>query len=600
MEEFTLNIFNLLSVLLAAWAGGLIARKVGYPPILGELIIGILLGPGILGLIDYSTTIKVLADIGIILLMVYIGMEIDFRDLKKASWAGLLAALGGFIVPFTLGYLTIIWFGGTSTAALFVAIAVGVTSLATKSRILVDLKLLNTRIAYVLMAGALISDTLALLIFAGIVGFAKTGILDFTTLAVVLLKTTLFFSVTISIGLFVFPIIGKYLTRSKIKDSTFYFTVILIVAFGFSELAELAGLHNILGAFVAGLFIKDKLFPKNISKEVTKAFYDVSIGFMAPIFFVSAGFFVDINVFHDNLPLLITVVFVAISGKILGTVLFYLPSGYGWREGFTVGAGMNGRGAVEIIIAGIGLNMGIIDKSIFSILVFMAIFTTMTVPFLLKWTSNWLRNRNELVLITSRENTLILGVNPISLLLAEHLKPHTPVVMMDINKRSVNHAIQKGFNCVFGNALVEEDLAEANPENAAAFIGLTDNSEVNMLAAQLARESFLVPANYVAISKNEDGVGIDLLKTIKAASIFAKKIQVEEWCRRILYDETIEKEVLINEQMQTQIWVKDKKTEDEDFLPIIIQNKSGKKRPFYYDDTIEAGEKIIYLKSQLH
>lgn len=596
MEDFHINILNLLLVLVAAWGGGNVARRLGYPAILGELVVGIIFGPGLLGLLDYTETIKVLAEVGIILLMVYIGMEIDFRDLKKASWPGLLAASGGFIVPFVLGYVTIIWFGGTPMSGLFVAIAVGVTSLATKSRILVDLKLLNTRIAYVLMAGALISDTLALLIFAGIVSFADTGVFEFQKLLVVSGKALLFFAVTISIGIYLLPKIGSYLSKSKIKNSTFYFTVILIVTFGYSELAELAGMHNILGAFMAGLFIKDNLFPRNVSKEVQKAFYDVSIGFMAPIFFVSAGFFVDITVFQTDFKLLVVVIFMAVVGKILGTALFYLPSGYGWREGITVGAGMNGRGAVEIIIAGIGLQMGIINNTIFSILVFMAIFTTLTVPVLLSWTSNWLRKRGELEYIGQRKNYLFLGINPISLKIANHLKQQSPVVMIDTNREWVNIGRENNFNCIHGNALKEEVMQEAHPETVAAFIGLTANSEVNILAATMARESFLVPECYAVVLANKDGAGVDVLETSKTASMFAMKVNFEDWLAKINYGELEEETETCKEKTSTREWIKRKVVSGKNYLPILIETPGGTKRPYRYDDLINKSEKVIFLK----
>lgn len=165
----------------------------------------------------------------------------------------------------------------------------------------------------------------------------------------------------------------------------------------FSELAELAGLHGILGAFMAGLFIREGIFSRQVLKEVIGVFHDIPIGFLAPIIFVTAGFHVTLEVFHTDLAILIWIITGAVIGKILGTTLFYLPSGYGWRKGFTIGTGMNGRGAVEIIIAGIGLKMNIISQEIFSILVFMAISTTLTVPILLTWTTNWLKKRGEFV-----------------------------------------------------------------------------------------------------------------------------------------------------------------------------------------------------------
>ena len=484
MEE--LNIFNLLIILTSAWLGGSAAKRMGYPAILGELIIGILLGPALLGLLETSEMINVLAEVGIILLMVYIGMEINFRDLGKASWPGLLAAIGGFIVPFALGYYTIIYFGGTQMAAIFVAIAVAVTSLATKSRILVDLKLLNTRIAYVLMAGALISDTLALVIFAGIISYVDAGSIDTLGLAWVAGKAILFFVFTALAGIYLLPLLGRFLMKSKINSRTLHFTLILIIVLGFSELAEVAGLHSILGAFMAGLFIRDGVFNRQISKDINNIFHDISIGFLAPIFFVSAGFNVTLEVFQTDLVMLIVVTLVAMIGKIFGTALFYLPSGYGWREGIAVGTGMNGRGAVEIIIAGIGLQMGIITNEIFSILVFMAIFTTLTVPLFLTWTTNWLRKRNELVHQESRSGYIILGANPLGLYMAKKLQDKNEVVIIDANREMVAEAKTQGFNSMYGNILKEETMEDAKAIEKGTFIGLTGNNEINFLAAQLA------------------------------------------------------------------------------------------------------------------
>ncbi|WP_255702630.1 cation:proton antiporter [Antarcticibacterium sp. 1MA-6-2] len=240
--------------------GWVFIEKNGVSPILGELVVGIILGPALVGILEPSEILNVLAEVGIILLMVYIGIEINFKDLGKASWPGLLAAAGGFIVPFILGYYTIIYFGGTNMGALFVAIAVGVTSLATKSRILVDLKLLNTRIAYVLMAGALISDTLALIFFAGITSFVDAGSIDTIGLIWVAGKAILFFITTALAGIYLLPLLGKWLTREKVKSRTLHFTLMLIIVFGFAELAEIAGLHSILGAFMAGLFVREGVF----------------------------------------------------------------------------------------------------------------------------------------------------------------------------------------------------------------------------------------------------------------------------------------------------------------------------------------------------
>lgn len=592
MEEF--NILNLLIILASAWFGGTAAKRLGYPAILGELVIGIILGPAILGVLEASEMINVLAEVGIILLMVYIGMEINFRDLGKASWPGLLAAIGGFIVPFALGYYTIIYFGGTQIAAVFVAIAVAVTSLATKSRILVDLKLLNTRIAYVLMAGALISDTLALIIFAGIISYVDAGSIDSLGLAWVAGKAILFFIFTALAGIYLLPLLGKYLMKSNI-NRTLHFTLILIIVFGFSELAEIAGLHSILGAFMAGLFIRDGVFNRQISKDINHIFHDISIGFLAPIFFVSAGFEVTLKVFQTDLLLLIVVILVAMIGKIVGTGLFYLPSGYGWREGITVGTGMNGRGAVEIIIAGIGLQMGIISNEIFSILVFMAIFTTLSVPIFLTWTTTWLRNRNELVHQDARSGYIILGANPLGLYIAKQIKDEE-VVIVDANREMVAEAKRQGFNSIYGNILKEETLEDAKAIEKGTFIALTGNSEINFLAAQLADDLFYIPKKIVLVSTNENGADVEMLDKINATSLFANKTELKPWAKKIGDGDFEEKTVTIEEEITTRDWIKGTKDYQNSILPFFIINPEGKKRVFHYNDVIGKNEKVVFLE----
>ncbi|RAJ14104.1 cation:proton antiporter [Arenibacter echinorum] len=590
-----LNIVNLLMVLAAAWLGGILAKRMGFPSILGELIIGIILGPALLAVLETSDDLNILAEVGILFLMAYIGMEINFKDLGKASWAGLLAAIGGFVVPFVLGYYTILYFGGTNIAGLFVGIAVGVTSLATKSRILVDLKLLDTRIAYVLMAGALISDTLALVIFAGIIGYVEAGSIDTAGLAWVAGKAILFFSIAVLIGIYLFPLLGKLLTKAKLTSRTILFTILIVMVLGFSELAELAGLHGILGSFMAGLFIRDSVFSRQILKDVSAVFHDISIGFLAPIFFVTAGFHVTLDVFQTDLALLICVITGAVVGKILGTTLFYLPSGYGWREGFTIGTGMNGRGAVEIIIAGIGLQMNIISQEIFSILVFMAISTTVTVPVFLTWTTNWLKKRGELVKQDARHGYLILGANPLGLYIAKQLAEQNEVILIDYNKDLVNEANAQGVKAIYGNGLREDAFEAANAINKNTFIALTGNSEINLLSAQLAYNSFYIPNRIVLVSPVENGVGINLLDHMDASSLFANKTDMVPWSYKITTNNFEEKKDKIEKEISTRNWFKHS-AKNKDILPILILDENGIKRPFHYKDIIKSKESVVYLQ----
>ena len=588
------SILNLLFVLAAALVAGRIAARMGYPSIFGELMVGILLGPPLLGWLEGSEALSVLAEVGVLLMMLYIGMEINPEELFKASWAGILAAIGGFITPFVLAYLVVVAFGGSPAAGLFVGIAAGVTSLATKSRILADLKLLDTRIAHVMMAGALVADSLSLIVFAGIIGVFDADGLNAGELLLVAGKAALFFAVVFFIGLKLFPPFWSYLRQRGLTSRTFSATVVLLIALLFAELAELAGLHAILGAFLAGLFLREgTVLERKLSSELTSLVHDVSIGFLAPIFFVTAGFHVSLDVFQTSLPLLLAVIGVATVGKIVGTALFYLPSGHGWREGITVGAGMNGRGAVEIIIAEIGLQMGIITPEIFSVLVFMAIATTATVPIFLKWGSEWLERRGELIRSgEDRQGIVIVGAGATARTLAKELATSQPVWLIDKNRNHCLIAEKEGLTVVCGDSLDEDVLSQAGAAQARSFLALTPNPETNVLSAQLARTIFHVPEVHVPLSV-ENGSLRTMLLDMGVTPLLHKWVDVHDWdlwfaqntINRVQWqvDNSIE-----NQEAFTNL------VDIQNTLPLIV-NRDGKPIFFPTVDALQMGDEVVAI-----
>ena len=393
----TLSLINLVAVLVAAWTGGALAKRFGYPAVLGEILAGVALGPPLLGLLSGSDALTVLGEVGVLVMMLYIGMELEPGELKRASKGGILAALGGFVTPFVASYALVFFAGAGHMAGIFVGIAAGVTSLATKSRILAELGLLDTRVAHVMMAGALVADTLCLVVFAALLGFVEVGHVDAASLALVGGKASVFFLAAAVVGLWILPRVVDRTRLFERLDRGGRFVVAVGLGLLIAEGAELAGLHGILGAFLAGLFLRRSVVGDEPHDEMVAQVRDVSLGFLAPIFFVTAGFAVSLDVLWTSAWLVLAVIVVATVGKVVGTALFYLPTGHGWREGVTIGVGMNGRGAVEIIVAQIGLAMGVITQEIFSILVIMAIATTATVPVLLRWAASWLQRRGELV-----------------------------------------------------------------------------------------------------------------------------------------------------------------------------------------------------------
>jgi Kef-type K+ transport system membrane component KefB/mannitol/fructose-specific phosphotransferase system IIA component (Ntr-type) len=466
--------------------------------------------------------------VGILLMMLYIGMEIDPDEIRKSSKGGVLAALGGFITPFVLCYLAVVGFGESQVAGIFVGIAAGVTSLATKSRILADLRLLDTRLAHTMMAGALMADTLSLVLFAGILGFGDTGEVSAASLGLIAVKAVGYFAVAAFVGLKVLPRFGGYLKDTS-TGRTVTFTLLLLITLVFAEGAELVGLHGILGAFLAGLFLREGLLGRRRTKEIMDLVRDASIGFLAPIFFVTAGFSVSLGVFQTDLGLLLLVVGLATVGKIVGTALFYLPTGNGWREGVVLGAGMNGRGAVEIILAGIALERGMIDEGIFSILVIMALATTALVPLFLKWGTDWLRSRGELARSDQQEGTLVVGAGPTARLVAKAVAAYEPVAVLDRNADLVAKAQAEGLAARAGNALDEATLTEAGASRVRRLIALTPNADVNTLVAQQAREVFQVPEIYVP-QLGEDRAGhAALVDYVGGATLFGGPADLTGW-----------------------------------------------------------------------
>lgn len=401
VETAGFDLLNLLLVLTLAWSFGRLTERVGYPALMGELLAGILFGPTVVGLIHPTESIEIFAELGVFLLMIYVGMEVDLHDLFKLGPQSLMVALGGFVMPFGLGYAVGGFIGTTVEQSLFIGIAMAATSLATKSRILVDLEILDTRIAGVLLGGALLSDVGVMIVFAGIMGFIETGELTALGLGLVAGRAFLFFAAALVIGDRFLPYLWgqleDWMERHEFVDKTSAFTVALVVALVFAFFAALVDLHMIIGGFMAGLFLRQAQLDPDIYQHMYDVMYDLAMGFFAPIFFVSVAFDLTLDVFTGSLDLLVLVVVAAFVGKIVGSWLFAFPTNLSWREGLVIGFGMNGRGTVEIVIVSIALSTGIIGQELFSILVFTAILTTTLVPPTVKWGVDWLRQTDDLV-----------------------------------------------------------------------------------------------------------------------------------------------------------------------------------------------------------
>ncbi len=546
--EPPLDVFALGAVLVAAWVAGWIATRVGYPAVLGELLAGIVLGPPLLGLLTDGPGLDALGELGVVLMMLWIGTEIDLANLRRASGAGLLAAIGGFVVPFAGGLLVMRLFGFDWVAGIFVGAAVGVTSLATKSRILADLRLFDTRIAYVLMAGALLSDTATLVVFAGVLSFAGPGATAGAGLGAtvsVLLQVVVFFGLA-GLAAAVAPRVGQWLQdRFRMDSTAFGLGLLLTFGLGGAALAELFGLHAILGSFVAGMVARRGLLPRRAEKESADLLERLSIGVLAPVFFTTAGFAIDLDAVSNNIPLVLAIIGVATLGKILGTAAAYVPTGHGWREGVVVGAAMNGRGAVEIIVAGIGVEQGLISVEVFTVLVVMAIVTTAMVPVMLKVGVEWLRNRGELADAGgARRGVTILGAGRLAREWATILGDGRPVALVDTNPRRVHKAASMGLKATLGDITDVDALRAAGGDDAELVLGLTPNFEVNLLGGKLAREEFGVREVQVATGPTPHQSADELLERYGCTQL-GDALDVERWAALLDTGEAVTTRALV-------------------------------------------------------
>ncbi|MFQ5480537.1 MAG: cation:proton antiporter [Thermodesulfobacteriota bacterium] len=396
-------IVNIILILTVAWFMGTVFARFGFPVILGELLAGLVLGPTLLGLVATTAPLELMAEFGIFFLMFYSGLEMNPEELLEHVWPALLVATGGFVLPFILGILVALTFGGTLYQALFIGMGLSVTSLAVQARILHDLNVHRTRLGHIIIGAAIADDILALITLSLLLGLAGTGSMSLSLIFFVLIKVVGFFAGVILISQFVFPRIMSRLDMSGAKSFTFALITALIMGY----IAVLAGLHIIIGAFVAGQFVRKELKDKSILERVSNNFYVLSYGFLAPIFFVSLSFHLEFTWSLSFIILASAVTIIAMVGKVFGCAAGGYAAGLGRMESFIVGFGMNGRGAVELIVAAVALKLSgeltaagkitapLLTGDQFSAIILMAFVTTFVAPISLRWIIGRVCSRDE-------------------------------------------------------------------------------------------------------------------------------------------------------------------------------------------------------------
>ena len=386
-------ITSLLLILAVAWALGYLFSRAGLPLMLGELLAGIILGPPLLGWVTPTPGLELMADFGIFFAMFYAGVELDPRETAEHFRPSVLVAFIGAGLPLLLGLGVTLAFGGTVYQALFVGLGVSVTAVAVQSVILKSLRINRTELGHIIIGAAIVNDVLALIGLSFFLGLAQTGHVALVPTLILIAKIALFFGLTILLGEFVMPRFTKLLTDEAGKT----FTFAMLVALGMAYLAELAGLHLIIGAFLAGQFVRREIMNEEVYEAIADRFYGIAYGFLMPIFFASLAFHLHVDWTWPLVGLAVALTAAAIIGKVVGAGVAARIMGYNFHSSLVVGVGMNGRGAVELVVATVVIKVsdkllasGVMGEPLltqpqFSALVIMAFVTTFITPLALRW-----------------------------------------------------------------------------------------------------------------------------------------------------------------------------------------------------------------------
>ncbi|HRJ39653.1 MAG TPA: cation:proton antiporter [Flavobacteriales bacterium] len=397
---------NLLFLLVLARVLGEIFEHFRQPAMIGEITAGIILGPSVLQITYFNEELKVFSEMAVFLLVIMAGLEINPKDIRgammgKKIWIAIL----GFVIPIASGFLVGYLFQLDIMISIFLALCISITALPVSIRILIDLGKLHSDIGQKIIAVAIFNDVIALMILGILIdirGEASTFSEIASTTGVSLLKV---------LGFLLFVVIAyKIIDRATqkvdfIKEQTdrllnflkgkeSLFAIIFCFILVFASISESAGLHFIVGAFFGAMLITENLLGKENFKQLEKTTTTITMGFLAPIFFAAIGLEFHIQSLN-NIPLLLVVVAISFASKILGGYLGARFSGMSHKGSLTIGIGLNARGIMELVIANIALQEGIIDIRLFSILVVMGLLTTMSTPILLKRAFAWIDKDKE-------------------------------------------------------------------------------------------------------------------------------------------------------------------------------------------------------------
>lgn len=391
-------LFLALGIMIAvAKVGGSLARRLGQPRVFGELLAGVLIGPSVLDLLHWGVfaqsdihlleaTITQLADLGVLLLMFIIGLEVNVGELLAV---GRVAIFGGFLgaaLPAVLTVPVVLAFGLPTEAALFAGATLAATSVSISAQTMLELGVLRTREGNALLATALVDDVLAILLVSFVVATTGPagGSIEAGGMLAIVARIALFIVIGGALAWVALPRAINWIHRynAGIKG-TAAFALTFALAFGWAAEA-LGGVAAITGAFIAGVGFSRA--NRDTRHEIEEAATNLAYAFLVPVFFVHVGLVTNLRLLTlEALPLAALLMLVAVVSKIGGCGVGALLGGFNRAESLRVGISMISRGEVGLIIASLGLAQGALTSDIFPSLFLVILLTTVLTPVLVRW-----------------------------------------------------------------------------------------------------------------------------------------------------------------------------------------------------------------------
>ena len=395
-DPLAILLAQIITIILVARVFGWIFKKIGQPSVIGEIIAGIVLGPSLLGLYfpEFSSTLfpveslgnlKFLSQIGLILFMFVIGMELDLKVLKNKANDAVVISHASIVIPFALGiglsYFVYNQFAPEGVKflsfSLFMGIALSITAFPVLARIVQERGIHKTKLGAIVITCAAADDITAWCILAVVIAIVKAGTFV-SSLYIIMLAVLYVLAMIFIVKPFLKRIGDLYGSKDTIiKPVVAIFFLVLILS---SYATEVIGIHALFGAFMAGAIMPD--VPKFRTIFIEKV-EDVALILLLPLFFVFTGLKTEIGLLNDPYLWKVTgfIILVAVVGKFLGSALAAKFVGQSWRDSLTIGALMNTRGLMELIVLNIGLELNVLTPEVFTMMVIMALVTTfMTGP----------------------------------------------------------------------------------------------------------------------------------------------------------------------------------------------------------------------------